>query len=80
MFCDQKRELNFCNGYLSLLYFWDGTANRAKFEWKWAGSHNVFQIFRTFFTNYFIKNPQSTIALTFLTHIISGIDGVCNPS
>ena len=21
MFCDQKRELNFCNGYLSLLYF-----------------------------------------------------------
>ena len=22
MFCDQKRELNFCNGYLSLLYFW----------------------------------------------------------
>ena len=26
----------------------------------------------------FIKNPQTTIALTFLTHIISGIDGV-NP-
>ena len=24
----------------------------------------------------FIKNPQTTIALTFLTHIISGIDGV----
>ena len=22
MFCDQKRELKFCNGYLSLLYFW----------------------------------------------------------
>ena len=21
MFCDLKRELNFCNGYLSLLYF-----------------------------------------------------------
>ena len=24
----------------------------------------------------FIKNPQTTIALTFLTHIISGIGGV----
>ena len=24
MFCDKKRELNFCNGYLSLLYFWEG--------------------------------------------------------
>ena len=24
----------------------------------------------------FIKNPQTTIALTFLTHIISDIDGV----
>ena len=24
----------------------------------------------------FIKNPQTAIALTFLTHIISGIDGV----
>ena len=24
----------------------------------------------------FIKNPQTTIALTFLTHIISSIDGV----
>ena len=28
-----------------------------------------------FFLN-FIKNPQTTIALTFLTHIISSIDGV----
>ena len=26
--------------------------------------------------NYFIKNPQTTIALTFLAHIISAIDGV----
>ena len=24
----------------------------------------------------FIRNPQTTIALTFLIHIISGIDGV----
>ena len=28
------------------------------------------------FFEYFIKNPQTRIALTFLTHIISGIDGV----
>jgi hypothetical protein len=26
--------------------------------------------------NYFMKNPQTTIAPTFLTHIISAIDGV----
>ena len=31
------------------------------------------QIFRII---YFIKNPQTTIALTFLTHIISTIGGV----
>ena len=33
---------------------------------------------RTYPENFknFIKNPQTTIALTFLTHIISGIDGV----
>ena len=28
------------------------------------------------FQSNFIKNPQTTIALTFLAHIISGIDGV----
>ena len=33
-----------------------------------------FHTFRIFFFNYFIKNPQITIA--FLTHIISTIDGV----
>ena len=27
----------------------------------------------------FIRNPQTTIALKFLTHIISGIDGVGSP-
>ena len=26
--------------------------------------------------DYFMKNPQTTIAPTFLTHIISAIDGV----
>ena len=35
-----------------------------------------FQIFRIHFLNYFIKNPQTTIALIFKTHIISGLDGV----
>ena len=40
------------------------------------GSHDFFQIFRIFFSNYFIKNPQTTMALTFLTHIISEIGGV----
>ena len=29
-----------------------------------------------YFFNHFIKNPQTTIALTFLTHTISDIDGV----
>ena len=63
-------------------------ASSRQFECKWAGlavlfsrqlpkgSHNVFQIFRIFFLNYFMKNPQTTIAPTFLTHIISAIDGV----
>ena len=35
------------------------------------------KIFRIYFFNNFSKNPQTTIALTFLTHIISGIGGVC---
>jgi hypothetical protein len=35
-----------------------------------------FQIVRICFFKNFIKNPQTTIALTFLTHIISCIDGV----
>ena len=40
------------------------------------GSHDFFHILSIFFLNYLIRNPQTTIALTFLTHIISGIDGV----
>jgi hypothetical protein len=35
-----------------------------------------FQIFRILFFDYFIKNPQTTIALTFLTDIISSIGSV----
>ena len=33
-----KRELNFCNGYLSLLYFWcfkTTVSDFIKFKWKW---------------------------------------------
>ena len=67
----------------------NSTPNPAKLGWKWAGlavlfsrqlpnrSHNFFQSFSICFFNYFIKNPQTTIALTFLTHIISAIGGVC---
>ena len=66
----------------------NSTANSAKLGWKWAGlamlfisllpngTHDFFQIFRMYFLNCFIKNPQTTIALTFLTHIISAIGGV----
>ena len=44
---------------------------------KKCGSHMIFfQIFRKLLKNYFIKNLQTTIALTFLTHIIIVIDGV----
>ena len=69
-------------------YLLDSTADSAQFEWKWAelavlfsrylpnGTHNFFQNFRICFFKDFIKNPQTTIALTFLTHIISVIDGV----
>ena len=34
------------------------------------------QIFWVHFLNNLSMNPQNTIALTFLTHIISAIDGV----
>ena len=35
-----------------------------------------FHIFSICFINYFMKNPQTTFAPTFLTHIIARIDGV----
>jgi hypothetical protein len=40
------------------------------------GSHDFFQTFSIFFLDYFIKNPQTTIAIPFLTHNISAIGGV----
>ena len=61
----------------------DSTANPAQFEWKWAGlaaPKSQTQFFSNFqdiyFFNYFIKNPQTTIASTFLTHTISAIGAV----
>ena len=69
-------------------YLLNSTANPAHFDSNWAesavllsrylpnGTHDYFQIFRVCLFKDFIKNPQTTIALTFLTHIISGIDGV----
>ena len=69
-------------------YLLNSTANPAHFHSNWAesavlfsrylpnGTHDFFQIFRICFLKDFIKNPQTTIALTFMTHIISGIDGV----
>ena len=70
----------------------DSTANPAKLGWKWAGlavlfsrrlpnrSHDFFQTFSICFFDYFIKNPQTTIALPFLTHNISAIGGVPSES
>jgi len=66
----------------------NSTANQAKLEWKWAGlavlfsrqlpngSHDFFQTFSISFLNYFIKNPQTTIALPFLTQNVSATGGV----
>ena len=42
------------------------------------GSHDFFQNFSIFFKDYFIRNPQTTIALPFLTHNISATGGVCS--
>ena len=71
-------------------YLLNSTANPAHFHSNWAesavlfsrylpnGTHDFFQIFSICFFKDFIKNPQTTIALTFLTHSFSGIGGVCN--
>ena len=42
---------------------------------KWAPTI-FFQTFSTYFLNHFIKNPQTTNTLPFLTHNISAIGGV----
>ena len=69
-------------------YLLNSTANPAKFHSNWAGlavlfsrqlpngAHNFFHIFSIGFINYFMKNPQTTFAPTFLAHIIARIDGV----
>ena len=73
------------NTYISWVpfgsYLLNSTANPAHFHSNWAESavlftHDLFQTFRICFFKDFINNPQTTIALTFLTHIISDIDGV----
>ena len=66
-------------------YLLNSFANPAHFHSKLAGLAPKelprFFLFRMFFFfNYFIKNPQITIALTFLTHIISGLGGVYQKS
>ena len=70
----------------------NSTTNPAKLGRKWAGlavlfsrqlpngSHDFFQTFSIYFFNYFIKNPQTTIVLPFLTYNISAIGGVSNLS
>ena len=65
-------------------YLLNSTADSAQFKWKWAGLAvlvsrylpNAPTIFFKISGYVFIKNPQTTIALKFLTHIISDIDGV----
>ena len=66
----------------------NSTANPTKLGWKWAGlavlfsrqlpngSHDFFQTFSICIFNYFSKNPQTTIALPFLTYNISATGGV----
>ena len=39
-------------------------------------AHTFCHIFCIYCFNYFIRNPQTTNSLTFLTHTISGIGGV----
>ena len=68
----------------------NNTANPAKLGWNWAGlavlfsrqlpngSHDFFQTFSIYLFNHFIKNPQTSIALPFLTNNISAIGGVFN--
>ena len=69
-------------------YLLNSTANSARFQSNWAGlavlfsrqlpngSHDFFQTFGICFFNYFEKNPQTTVALPFLTHNISATGGV----
>ena len=47
-------------------------------DWLWylAGNSQMAPTIFFDFFNYLIKNPQTTIALTFLTHNISDIGGV----
>jgi hypothetical protein len=49
------------------------------FSWQLPnGSHNFYQTVSIFFKDDLIKNPQTSIALPFLTYNISAKDGVCD--
>ena len=73
-------------------YLLNSKANPAHFHSNWAGlavlfirklpngSDDFFHIFRILFLYGFIKNTQTTMAPTFLTHIISAIGGVTRVS
>ena len=73
-------------------YLLNSKANPAHFHSNWAGlavlfirklpngSHDIFHVFRILFLYGFIKNTQTTMAPTFLTHIISAIGGVTRVS
>ena len=66
----------------------NSTANPAHFHPSWAGlvvlfsrqlpnsSHDFFQIFSRYSYDYFMKNPQTTITLPFLTQYISAVGDV----
>ena len=66
----------------------NSTANPAHFHLNWAvlavliirqisnGSHDFFSYFQHIVLYCLIKNPQTTLALTFLTHNILGISGL----
>ena len=45
-------------------------------NWAWLAVLYSRLTFSAFYFKYLIKNPQTTIALTFLAHVISGLGGV----
>ena len=88
----QLSKLKF-NGYWCIFWHPWGSWGHPSKQWKewiwflplcyWAGNSQTaptifFKLSGYIFFNYFIKNPQTTIALTFFTHIISAIGGVCS--
>ena len=78
---NQRRVIAFANSkqqFAEQLIWWRHMLVRPSgLYWVSVKSKRIFfQNFRICFFKDFIKNPQTTISLTFLTHIISSIDGV----